>query len=296
MKEDAVTTIKVFIKRHPVLAFFFLTFVISWGGVLMLGTPYGMPTTSEQFEKLWPIVFLPYFLGPSIASILLTSLIYGKSGLRGLLSRSSRWRVGTRWYAVALLTAPLQVTIVLLVLSITSPEFLPGIVTTTEKINLILTGILVGLIFGGLLEELGWTGFAIPALRRDYSVFTTGIIVGFFWGVWHFLPTYWGSGDSTGSLSLSLLLPPCLFYVGVLPAYRVLMVWVYGHTGQSLFVLMLMHMSLTASTLFILAPSAKGESLMFYYLILASLMWVVVAVMAKGKEFEKGATLDSFEK
>jgi membrane protease YdiL (CAAX protease family) len=278
-----MTTIKAFIKRHSVLTYFILTFVISWGGVLILGAPYGMPTTSEQFEKLWPIVFLPYFLGPSISSILLISVIYGKVGIRELLSQLFRWRVGTPWYAVALLTAPLLVTIVLLPLSLTSPVFLPGIITTADKFGLILSGILVGLIFGGLLEELGWTGFSVPELRRHYGVLTTGIIVGFLWGVWHFLPTYWGSGDSSGSLSLSQLLPPCLFYVAVLPAYRVLMVWVYDRTGKSLLVLMLMHMSLTASTLFILAPSASGVSLMIYYLILAALMWVIVVVMAKVK-------------
>jgi hypothetical protein len=39
-----------------------------------------MPTTKEQFEKLWPIVFLPYFFGPSIASILLTGLVHGRAG------------------------------------------------------------------------------------------------------------------------------------------------------------------------------------------------------------------------
>jgi len=129
-----------------------------------LGTPYGMPTTSEKAAKLWPIVFLPYFFGPSIAGILLTGLVYGKDGLRELLSRLVRWRVGARWYMVALLTAPLLVTLILLALSLTSPVFLPGILTTADKVGLILTGLLVGLIEGGLMEELGWTGFAIPKM------------------------------------------------------------------------------------------------------------------------------------
>ena len=129
-RENTMTTIKAFIKRHPVLIYFALTFAISWGGVLILGGPDGMPATSEQFEKLWPIVFLAYFLGPSVASILLTGLVYGRAGLRELLSRLLRWRVGARWYAVALLTAPLLVTAILFALSLTSPVFLPGIFTT----------------------------------------------------------------------------------------------------------------------------------------------------------------------
>ena len=52
---------------------------------------------------LWPIVFVPYFLGPSIAGILWTTFVYGRSGLRELLSRFLGRRVSARWYAVALL-------------------------------------------------------------------------------------------------------------------------------------------------------------------------------------------------
>jgi membrane protease YdiL (CAAX protease family) len=129
------------------------------------------------------------------------------------------------------------------------------------------------------MEELGWTGFATPELRRRYSILATGLIVGILWAIWHFLPTYWGSGDASGALSLTLLLPPCLFYAGVLPAYRVLMVWVYDHTG-SLFVAMLMHASLTASTLFILAPAAQGVPLMIYYVVFTAVIWAVVAAVA----------------
>ena len=103
--------------------------------------------------------------------------------------------------------------------------------------------------------------------------------MGVLWGAWHFLPTFWGSGDSSGALSLSLLLPPCLFYVGVLPAYRVLMVWVYDRTG-SLLVAMLMHASLTASTHLSSRLRRAGVPLMIYYLILAAVMWVVVVPVA----------------
>jgi CAAX protease family protein len=267
------------IKRHPVLTYFVLTFVISWGGVLLLGSPYGMPATSEKAGKVWPIVFLPYFLGPSIASLLLTGLINGRAGFRGLLSRLLRWRVSVRWYAVALLTAPLLVTPILFLLALTSSEYLPAIITANDKIAVLLMGTTVGLIEGGLLEELGWTGFAVPTLRQHYSIYSTGLIVGFLHAVWHFLPTFWASGDASGAFSLLLFLPPCIFYAGVLPAFRILMVWVYDGT-ESLLVSLLMHASLTASTLFILSPAAAGIPLIIFYLILTLAVWVVVGLVA----------------
>ncbi|MDP2857986.1 MAG: CPBP family intramembrane metalloprotease [Bacillota bacterium] len=140
-----------------------------------------------------------------------------------------------------------------------------------------MLGIAAGLI-GGFLEELGWTGFAIPKLRRRYSVLTTGLILGSLWEAWHFLINFWSSGDSSGALSVDLLLHSLFFSVGILPAYRVLMVWVYDHTG-SLLVAILMHTSLIISNV-ILVPMGTGEHLVTWSLVLAAALWGVVAAVA----------------
>ena len=270
------------IRRHPVLAYFALTFAISWGGVLSLGAPSGMPAPSEVSAKTWPFVFLPYFVGPILSGLLLTGLVHGRAGFGELRARFSKWRVGAGWYAVALLTAPLLIAPMLLALSMASSDFLPRIITTADKAGVVLSGIMVGLVFGGLMEELGWTGFATPELRRRQSVLATGLIVGIMWGVWHILPTFWASGDASGGISLDLQLPPLVFYLGVLPVYRVLMVLVHDRTW-SLPVVILMHASLTASTLFILAPSVDGMLLSAYYAILTAALAVVVAAVAGAK-------------
>jgi len=158
-------TIAAFIQQHSVLTYFGLVFAIGWGGILILaGGPGGIPTTQEQFERLMPWLMLAWLAGPSVAGILLTGLVYGREGFRSLLTRMTRWRVGARWYAVALLSAPFLYVGVSLALSLTSPEYLPGILATSDKAALLLFGIGWGLIGGGLLEELGWTGFATPTL------------------------------------------------------------------------------------------------------------------------------------
>ncbi|QIN84553.1 CPBP family intramembrane metalloprotease [Rubrobacter tropicus] len=273
-----MTIIEAFIEKHPVATYFALAFVTSWGGILILVGPGGIPATPEQTETLLPFVVVAMLVGPSVAGILLTGFVHGRAGLRELLSRLLGWRVGARWYAVALLTAPLLATAVLLALSLTSSMFLPGILTSDEKATLLLVGVAGGLA-AGLFEELGWTGFAVPGLRPRYGVLATGLIVGVLWGAWHFLVNVWGSGSSTGAFSLLLFMPQFLFYVGVLPAYRVLMVWVYDRTG-SLPVAMLMHASLTASLPMILMPPATGVPLLTSYLVLAVALWVVVATVA----------------
>src|SRR5829696_880372 len=230
-------TIKALIKRHPLLSYFTLTFAISWGGMLLViavGGSGGVP-------------MLAWVAGPPIAGILLTGLLHGRAGFRDLLTRMRRWRVGARWYAVALLTAPLVFTAILLAFSLSSPEFLPRILTTSDTASVLLFGIGWGLIGGGFLEELGWTGFAVPTLLRlRYGVLGTGLIVGVLWGALHFPVFFFASDTYSGALPLVIYLPAYLIIllVGGLPAYRVLMVWVYERT-ESLLLAMLMHASYT---------------------------------------------------
>lgn len=279
-----MTTIKAFIKSHPVLTYFALTFAISWGAILVVVGPGGLPVTTEQLTMLG----LATLLGPSVAGILLTGLASGRVGLRELLSRLLRWRVGARWYAVALLTAPLSTAAVLLALSLLSPEFLPVIFTSDDKATLLLTGIAAGLVVG-FFEELGWTGFAIPRLRLRYSVLTTGLTVGVLWGAWHYL-LFWESDSFSGALPLALLLARLFSW---LPAYRVLMVWVYDRTG-SLLVAMLMHVSLVASTV-IVEPPLTGGALLTYILVRAAVLWVAIAAVAVANrgQLERGSSPSS---
>lgn len=272
-----MTTIKAFIKRHAVLTFFVLAFAISWVGILLvIGGPGAFPGTSEQVERRFLYVMMAWLAGPSLASIVMTALVDGKAGLRDLLTRMTKWRVGARWYAVAFLLAPLLYMALAFALSLVSPAFLPGILVTNDKASLLMMGLGYGLIGGGFLEELGWTGFAVPRLRLRYGVFRTGIIVGLLWGAYHFSVIFW-SGSPTGALELGLILPLQLF--AWLPAFRVLMVWVYDHTA-SLLLAMLMHASLTAGML-ILQPLAMADTVLLTWLLVwAVAWWVVVALVA----------------
>lgn len=57
--------IHTWVRRHPLLAYIALISVISWGGLLVLAAPYGMPARQNTFATAWPIVFLPYLMGPA---------------------------------------------------------------------------------------------------------------------------------------------------------------------------------------------------------------------------------------
>ncbi len=272
-----MTAIKAFTKRHPVLTFYAVVFVISWGGFLIAVGP----TTRMEVVDIPPGAILSTVAGPVVGGILLTGLVYGRAGFREFRSRLFRWRVGARWYALALLTAPLVVAAVTFALSLASPIFLPGIVRADDKVAYLLFNLAVGLA-AGFLEEIGWTGFAVPTLRRRYGVFATGLIAGVLWGAWHYLGNVAAAETVRGTLSLSVFLPLIFFdvLVGSLLPFRVLMVWVYEHTG-SLLVAMLMHASLTTSIRILTPVGIGGVPLLISDFALTAALWVVVVAMQR---------------
>jgi uncharacterized protein len=271
-----MSTFVALLRRRAVLTFYVLAFAISWGGILIVVGPGGLPGSSEQVERLMSIAILTFLVGPVVAGPLSTGLVHGRAGIRDLLSRLLRWRVDTRWYAVALLTAPLLFTVVLLALSLLSPDFLPNLFTADDKAAVLMVGIATALVAG--FEELGWTGFAIPELRRRYSVLTTGLIVGVLWGAWHWLVYYWVSATVvSGTLSLAGYMLDAILFLAL---FRVLMVWVYDRT-ESLLVAILMHGSLTGSARILMPPGTVGLPLLTFDLVWVAALCVVIAVVAK---------------
>ena len=267
---------KNLIKRYPVLSYYLLVFAISLGGILILiGGPNHIPGTTEQAEKLFVPALLIMFSGPFISGILMNFLIEGKKGIRKLLSQYLRWRTEGRWFAIAVFTGPILVLAVLFGLSLFNQEFLPGIITVKDKIGAVIFGVGWGLIGGGLFEETGWTGFAVPHLRKRYSILSTGLIVGILWGIWHFMIAFWASNYLTGADSWTMFVAGFIaFYLLALPAYRVLLVLVHDRTG-SLPVIMLMHAFLSASTL-IFQPSSSGKIAFIWNLVLGIILWIII--------------------
>src|SRR5918994_5552174 len=72
-------------RRHRLVAFFVLTYALSWWVV-----PFGW----EQFPFL--------ATGPLLAALVVLALTEGRVGLRDLGSRMIHWRVGWTWYALAI--------------------------------------------------------------------------------------------------------------------------------------------------------------------------------------------------
>jgi uncharacterized protein len=258
-----------FFRRYPVLAYYILAFAISWGGILLALGPGGFLGAGIDSDTQLMVGGPISLLGPSLSGILMTALLYGRQGLRELLARLLKWRVGAGWYAFALLLPPVLFTVAVLVLGQT-----PGILTTADKRGMLVNGLISGVMVA-FFEELGWTGFATPELRKRHGVLSTGLIMGVLWGVWHFplfAASAWASTAPPPWLMLLLML-----FTFLIP-FRVLMVWLYDRTS-SLLLGMLMHLPLVMAQFVLSAPNSTHAEIATGNIIFMSLLWIAVAVV-----------------
>jgi len=295
MKRGKAGNLNSFVIGHPVIAYYLVTFLISWAGlVLLLGGPDRV--SSQPTDVPFVPLYLITVAGPAIAGILLTGIFDGKRGCRDFVSRLLKWRVKGIWYAAAILLAPVTVITTLLVLSLFSPAFVPGIfsagenpvasafgITGGDKITLFLFVLMLGL-FNGFIEELGWTGFATPKLRMKYSVMATGVNLGMAWGLWHLLSNYIGSSADAGTLPIPLYLLVTLF--SFLPPFRIIMTWVYDQTG-SLLIAILMHASLDVFWILSTPHALTGSQRIAWYIAWSVVLWGMVAAIKKAENQKK---------
>lgn len=90
---------------------------------------------------------------------------------------------------------------------------------------------------GGINEESGWRGFALPRLQARYPVIVAGLIVGIFWSLWH-LPF-----DIGTNVPQAWILENRLVWTLV---FGILMTWLYNRTNGSLLAPALFHPAMNA--------------------------------------------------
>jgi len=220
------------------------TFTITWVvvGLYIWDTDRVTPILGPM--KLGSPTFYVAVYAPTVVSLALTAIRYGRAGLASLLGSVLRFRAPWLWIALSLLGYPLLWLIVALIQNaatgnLASFSFTPWVVT----LPLLLVSARVFIDAGALGEELGWRGFALPRLLELTNARNASLLLGLIWGVWH-LPAFF-----VGSMSQSgLAFVP---FVATVIAFSVLMTWLFVHTRGSVF-----WAGIVPHTLFNLVPHA----------------------------------------
>lgn len=236
------------VHRSPLGVFFVLAYALSWVFILPwsvsesaagLGVlPYTLP---DAYGLIVMFVLAP--LGPALAAILVTTVIEGRSGVRRLLGRIRQWRVGLRWYVVALFG--ILFAFVAGYVAVLGADPLTALL---ENWPLFFTSflplVLLGIFIPSIGEEPGWRGFALPRLQERYGPVTGSLILGPLVGLYH-TPAFFT--PFLGPITVSEFIAFQLTAIAATFIYT----WVFNGTGGSLLLVILLHAAGNAASGFL---------------------------------------------
>ncbi len=225
-----MTHIKNFVKRYELVLFFPLTYVLSWWAVpVMQGA------------------LIPH--GPALAAVILIALTLGRQGVSEYWHRLNQWRAGW-WYVVG----------PMIIVGYTGIAFAISLMsgaTMVETPQWLTMGVFIQLfLLGGLWEEPGWTGYALPKLEARFAdqpngKLTAALTLGIFRALWH----------------LPLFLYGKMYWFDIFMfsfAYQLIIAWLYHRSRESVPCVMLFHFVSNVLGAIMWPVFAGGERYMFY--------------------------------
>jgi membrane protease YdiL (CAAX protease family) len=241
------------LARYQIALFFALVYPLSWSAV-----SYLQGGLIAQ--------------GPFFAALIVVALTAGAAGLKAYWRSVSHWRAGW-WY----LAGP----------AIVAGYLLAGFVlnlllgaTVSNAPSLPSMGVLIELLLlGGLWEELGWTGYALPRLQqalaaRRHPALAAALILAVFRGLWHVPLMVYGKVAWFDAFIFSI-------------AFQLIIAWLYNRSGSVPVVMTFHYASNVLAGGVMLGVFADSERTQFWALFVACAC-VVALVLLWATKLELG--------
>lgn len=186
--------------------------------------------------------------------------------MRAWLAQCLQWRIGWSGFTLAFLS-PLAILTLAAAAHMALGGSLPPSPAAGHIGMLVANFFLVFLVGGPLGEELGWRGYALPAMQKHLSWRSASLALGIIWGLWH-VPLFFISESSQNSGSM------LAFFVLII-ATSVFYAWLYNRSEGSVLPVVVLH---TASNSWpFLIPVLPSDAEQRPYLFVVS--FVVVAAI-----------------
>ena len=198
--------------------------------------------------RSWPGVLLSILqpLSPDIAAFVVAGLAFGLGGVVVLVRRYRFWSKEVGWRRGIRVWGLMFFNFLGMSLATAGLNFLFAPSGSFEWVNTPIVSwifplALLASIFldiGGVTEETGWRGFALPLLQARMTPLAATVIVGLMWGVWHFPARPDILAGEYGLWGGALLLGILLVRFVVL---SVVMTYFYNRVGGSTLIAIAMH-------------------------------------------------------
>jgi uncharacterized protein len=271
------------VARRPVASFLVMLYAITWTislpVVLQARGLLALPIDLSEGLAFNAVLAIASILGIALPALLVTVATSGKAGVRELLSRCLRWRLGVHWYLIALLGFLVATLLVGSVFLGLAP--LKAFVGKWPLLfTLFLPEVLLPFLFIQFFEEAGWTGFMQHTLQEQRGPLLASILVAPAFVLQHLPIILMDASVGLGSL----IVVGALVVVAVF--FRVVIMWLYNGSGRSVLVVALFHSAYNSAwgtgdkkfTNELLSGSA-----LLYAVVAVAVVAVVLAAVTRGR-------------
>lgn len=211
----AILRRKSLVARPPLASFLVMAhaiFWICWSPILFLAAP------PRPFSALGAI------LGLALPAFLVTGATHGRAGVRDLLRRTMRWRVGIGWCLFAVFAIPVGAMLLAPLLLGMAP--LQAFAREWSLlVTVFLPHLVLALVTVQLFEEVAWSGLVQHTLQSRYATWKATTLVGVAFATIH-LPTYLTLPITARQL-LQVLIAQVVLIIPFAILFRALIAWTY---------------------------------------------------------------------
>jgi len=258
----------------PILLFFLLTFVISWGWafvVFFLPDVYYAQSYASVVGVLATLFVSIQAFGPTISALVVTGYFEG-NGFKQFSESLIKFKVKYYWYLLVFLLPIFVYSLpVAFNLALGNPS-------NHDYFNVSLWGItfaavISNVFFAALAEEPGWRGYALPKMNQHFRPIISGVIIGVIWAFWHLLFYVFGSRDWS-------TFPQFVFTVTVISC---IYTWIYLKT-KSIPLMVIFHvMHNLSNTVFINYHNPLWGGIIYFAVLIVILLCDSATLLKKTK-------------
>lgn len=251
------------IKKHSILWFYIFTFIFT---IILGGTAQALNASfiPKQYQTIFSLVLAE--MAPALGTIFVCLGMKDWSCWKNMNWNPFKNVKGILWLLLSFMIPAIVVASSSAILSVLGKAYVSNVYSS----RLIIVTI-IGLLIGSIGEEIGWRGFMLPSFNRKYSLFSSAVFTGILWGAWHFfkLAAYGIMGY--------------LLFILLISEFTLMMAWIYSRTNRNMLCMVLFHLGVNTSSLFLLTGR---EGIMFYSVacIISTLICLVI-VLADRKKF-----------